>query len=429
MLRFPHCVYIREGPQDVKRIQFPPMTSAIALPGLHSLLAGALVLVLGTLLAERVPFLARYNIPAPIVGGLLFAVVVLLARQTAGITLTLDTSAKSPLLLLFFACVGLTADIRLLKRGGLRLARFLACLFPFLFLQNVLGLLMAKLLGLHPVIGLIAGSITLVGGHGTGAAYADRFAAEHDLLGLMGLTMTSATLGLVLGGVIGGPVASRLIKRVARPAAPTQPAADGAAAGAVLGPTTTPVTTYSVMLALSAALIAVTVGGLIADALAGGPVTVPSFLWCLIAGLVIRNAGPLVGLRTPDAASDLIGASCLSLFLVWTMMTLDLASVAATAGPLLAILAAQTVLVAAWATWIVFRFSGRDYEAAVTAAAFCGFAMGATATAIANMQALAKRHGPAPESFIMVPIVGAFFVDLMNLAVLTLFLLPGVAVK
>jgi glutamate:Na+ symporter, ESS family len=397
------------------------MNTAIALPGLHSLLAGALVLVIGTVLAERVPFLARYNIPAPIVGGLLFAALALVAQKTIGLGVTLDTTAKSPLLLLFFASVGLTADIGLLKRGGVRLVRFLLCLFPFLFLQNALGLLMAKLLGLHPAIGLIAGSITLIGGHGTGAAYADRFAAEHDLLGLMGLTMTSATLGLVLGGIIGGPVASRLIRRLPQSTAP-RPATDG---GAILGPVATPVTTYSVMLALSAALIAVTVGGLVANALEGGAVTVPSFLWCLIAGLIIRNAGPLIGLRTPDAAADLIGSTCLSLFLVWTMMTLDLASVAATAGPLLLILAAQTVLVATWATWVVFRVSGRDYEAAVTTSAFCGFAMGATATAIANMQALARRHGPAPESFVMVPIVGAFFVDLMNLAVLTLFLLPG----
>jgi glutamate:Na+ symporter, ESS family len=157
-------------------------------------------------------------------------------------------------------------------------------------------------------------------------------------------------------------------------------------------------------------------------------VTVPGFLWCLILGLIVRNVGPLLGLRLPDSATELIGSSCLSLFLVWTMMTLDLASVVVLAGPLLVILAAQTVLVAAWAQAVVFRVGGRDYEAAVTAAAFCGFAMGATATAIANMQAVSRRYGPAPESFIMVPIVGAFFVDLMNLAVLTLFLLPGAVV-
>ena len=381
------------------------------------------MLVIGTLLTDRVSFLSRFNIPPPIVGGLLFAMLSLILQQAAGLRLSLDVSAKSPMLLVFFASVGLTADISLLAKGGRRLLRFLACLFPFLFLQNALGVLMANLLGLHPVLGLVAGSITLVGGHGTGAAYAERFAEEHDLLGVMGLTMTSATIGLMLGGVIGGPVASRLVRRLVP--APERPSAEG---GVVVGPTSVPVTTYSVMLSLGAALAAVVGGGVVAGLLEGSAVTVPSFLWCLIMGLIIRNAGPLLGLRLPDSATDLIGSSCLSLFLVWTMMTLDLASVASLAGPLLVILALQTVLVAAWASAVVFRFSGRDYEAAVTAAAFCGFAMGATATAIANMQAVSRRYGPAPESFVMVPIVGAFFVDLMNLAVLTLFLVPGVVV-
>lgn len=395
----------------------------MALAALPSLLAGCLVLVIGTLLTERLPFLSRFYIPAPIVGGLLFALLSLVLQHAAGIRMSLDVSAKSPMLLVFFASVGLTADISLLAKGGVRLMRFLACLFPFLFLQNALGVLMARLLGLHPVLGLVAGSITLVGGHGTGAAYAERFAEEHDLLGVMGLTMTSATIGLVLGGVIGGPVAGRLIRRLVH--APGPPSSEG---GVVVGPTLVPVTTYSLMLALGAALVAVVGGGEAASLLEGSTVTVPGFLWCLILGLIIRNVGPLLGLRLPDSATELIGSSCLSLFLVWTMMTLDLASVVVLAGPLLVILAAQAVLVAAWAQWVVFRLGGRDCEAAVTAAAFCGFAMGATATAIANMQAVSRRYGPAPESFIMVPIVGAFFVDLMNLAVLTLFLLPGAVV-
>jgi ESS family glutamate:Na+ symporter len=396
------------------------MGSTIVLSALASLLAGCLVLTAGFVLTERVSLLARFSIPAPIVGGLLFAALTLLVRQLGGVSLTLDTSARSSLLLLFFASIGLTADIGLLRRGGPRLLRFLAALFPFLVVQNALGVLLAKLLGLHPVLGLVAGSVTLVGGHGTGAAYAERFAQDFDLLGLMGLTMTSATIGLVLGGVIGGPVAGRLIRRLKIREAPA--VADG---GVALGPATTPVTTFSLMVALSAALIAAISGEWVAGLLEGSAVTVPSFLWCLLAGLILRNGGAALGVRIPAPACELLGSSCLSLFLVWTMMTLDLASVATLAGPLLVILAAQAVLVAAWASWVVFRLVGRDYEAAVTAGAFCGFAMGATATAIANMQALARRWGPAPESTVLVPIVGAFFVDLMNLAVLTVFLASG----
>jgi ESS family glutamate:Na+ symporter len=397
-----------------------PVPYEIALTTLPSLLAACIAFAVGSLLTQRVAFLARYSIPAPIVGGLLYAALALIVAKTMGWRLALDTSARGPLLLVFFALVGLTADLALLRHGGVRLVRFLIALFPFLLAQNGLGLAMAHALGLHPALGLVAGSITLVGGHGTGAAYAERFAEEHDILGIMGLTMTAATIGLVLGGIIGGPVAERLVRRTAR--AQAEAPADG---GVVGGPVVTPVTTLSFTLSLAAALVAVIIGTALSSLLEGGPVTVPSFLWCLIVGLVIRNGAAAVGLRLHDAASDLIGALCLSLFLSWTMMTLDLEATLLLAGPLLIILAAQAVLVAFWATFVVFPCLRRDYEGAIFAGAFCGFAMGATATAIANMQALTRRHGPAPQAFVVVPIVGAFFIDLMNLAVLTFFLLPG----
>ena len=343
---------------------------AIELPLLPSLLAACLVLVVGGFLAQRVPLLGRYSIPAPIIGGLLFAVLSLLARRLSGLA------------------------------------------------ENALGLAIAQILGLHPVLGLVAGSITLVGGHGTGAAYAERFAEEHDILGVMSLTMTSATIGLVIGGIIGGRVAEGLIRRILRGAAPS-PVGDGGG-----GPVTTPITAPSFVLSLAAALVAVIAGQALASALKG-VATLPEFLWCLLVGLVIRNGGAAVGLRLHDAASELIGAVCLSLFLPWTIMTLDLGEALRLAGPILIILAAQTVLVAAWANWVTFPLVGHDYESAIITGAFCGFAMGATATAIANMQALTRRHGPSPQIFVIVPIVGAFFIDLINLAVLTFHLCPG----
>ena len=398
------------------------MSSTIALSTLPSLLAACVMLAVGAFLTDRVMLLSRFSIPAPIVGGLLFAVLTLLLQQVAGIGFTRDTTTRSILLLVFFASIGLTADLSLLRRGGPRLLRFLMALFPFLIMQNALGIVIAQLLGLHPALGLVAGSITLVGGHGTGAAYAERFAADYGLLGLMGLTMTSATVGLVIGGVLGGPVAGSLIRRIA-----ALPAAQEG--GDVIGgPAKRPVTTSTLTVALAAVLVAVIAGQAVSGALEGSAVTVPSFLWCLLVGLVLRNVLGAAGVRLPDAATELIGSFSLSLFLVWTMMNLDLVSVVSVAGPLLIILAAQTVLVALWAKMVVFRICGRDYEAAVSAGAFCGFAMGATATAIANMQAVTRRHGPAPESFMVVPIVGAFFVDLMNLAVLTFFLIPGLVV-
>lgn len=392
--------------------------SLISLDVLPSLLAACLVLLLGTALSQRVALLARYSIPSPIVGGVLFAIAAAVLIRTTGHGIAMANTAKSNLLLVFFACLGLTSDLRLLVRGDSRLLRFLLALVPFLLVQDALGVLVARLLGLHPFLGLIAGSITLVGGHGTGAAYVEKFGEATAIPGVMALTMTSATLGLVLGGVVGGPVGERLIRRFNLSALPVS-TANG---DVIMGPTETPVTTVPLVGSMTVALIAVLAGQWLGALLVDAPVTVPDFLLCLLAGLVLRNVGSLFGLRLHDSASDLIGSVCLSLFLAWTMMALDLATVLHTAGPLLIILAIQVALVALWASLVTFRVVGRDYESAVMAAAFCGFAMGATATAIANMQALARRHGPAPQAFLIVPIVGAFFIDIINAVVLTLFL-------
>jgi glutamate:Na+ symporter, ESS family len=390
----------------------------ISFDTLLSLLAACLVLLLGTVLGQRVPLLGRYSIPSPVIGGVLFAIGAAVLMRTTGHGIAMANTAKSDLLLLFFACLGLTSDLRLLLRGGPRLVRFLVALIPFLFAQDALGVLIAKLLGLHPFLGLVAGSITLAGGHGTGAAYIEKFGEASAVPGIMALTMTSATLGLVLGGVVGGPVAERLIRRFNLSPVPAG-VADG---DVIMGPSETPVTTVPLIGSLTVALIAVLVGQWLGALLADAPVTVPDFLLCLLAGLVLRNAGGLLGLRLHGSATELIGSVSLSLFLAWTMMALDLGTVFGLAGPLLIILAAQTVLLSLWASLVTFHVVGRDYESAVMAAAFCGFAMGATATAIANMQALARRHGPAPQAFLIVPIVGAFFIDIINAVVLTLFL-------
>jgi len=395
--------------------------SLVSLDALASLLAACLVLLLGNALCQRIGFLSRYSIPSPVVGGLIFAVAAALLLRLTGKGLSLAAEARSDLLLLFFASLGLTSDLRLLKRAGPRLLRFLAALAPALLVQDLMGVAIALLLGIHPFLGLVAGSITLAGGHGTGAAYVGRFGDASGIPGIMELAMISATLGLVFGGIIGGPVAERLIRRGRL--AGTDRAGDG---GVITGPVHNPVTVMPLIGALAAGLAAVIAGQELAARLAGAPVTVPDFLLCLLAGLLLRNLGaPLLtplGLRLNDAASDLVGAVCLSLFLAWTMMALDLGAVVNSAAPLLVILACQVALVAAWASFVVFRAVGRDYEGAVMSAAFCGFGLGATATAIANMQAISSRHGPAPQAFLIVPIIGAFFVDILNALVLTLFL-------
>lgn len=397
----------------------------ISLTPVQSLLACCLVLVAGRILTTRIGVLSRYSIPDPIVGGLLFAVLATALGTWGGIQISLETNIKPTLLLIFFGCIGLTADLKLLARGGPRLIAFLLALIPFLVLQNAVGLGLAWLLDMHPLMGLIGGTITLVGGHGTGAAYAARFADINNIQDVMALAMTAATIGLVLGGIIGGPVAEWLIRRHK-----LDPRMAGKDANQVLPDVETTAeapTATSFITSLTAVFVTVVVGSYLAGLVEDAPVSLPNFLWCLATGVIIRNFGGYVGIRLDDRVSEIIGSISLSLFLGLTMMTLDLSSVVRLAGPLALMLVAQALVCALYAGWAVFRMLKRDYEAAVMAAAFCGFAMGATATAIANMQALTRRHGPAPESFIVVPITGAFLVDILNVIVLTsLIALPFV---
>lgn len=383
---------------------------------LSSLLAAVVVLLIGTLVNRRVALLSRYNIPDPITGGLLFAMLAALVMETAHFKVTIDQSIKPVLLLMFFAGVGLGADLRTLRRGGKALVIFLILLLPYIVVQNAVGIAMAKALDLHPIFGLVSGSITLVGGHGTGAAYAERFSEVNNLQSVMDLSMTVATLGLIVGGIIAGPVAQFLITRYRLRSEAKEAASDAAQEAAP------PIATVGAIGALAGIFAAVVISRWLAARFTGGSITIPAFLWCMMTGIAIRNLSPFIGLRFDDRATELISNVCLSLFLVMTMMALDLIEVALSAGPFLVIIGMQIVFIILYVVFVCFRFMGRDYEAAVSSAAFIGFNMGSTATAMANMQAITAKHGPAPTSYLIAPLAGAFFVDLMNAFVLTLML-------
>ena len=384
---------------------------------LPSLLLAVVVLLIGTAVNRRVGILSRYNIPDPITGGLLFAAIASVVLAVWGFKVGIDQTIKPTLLLMFFAGVGLSSDLRQLKAGGKALILFLLVLLPYVLAQNVVGVGMTQVLDLHPIYGLVAGSITLVGGHGTGAAYATRFAEINNLQAVMELSMTVATLGLILGGIVGGPVAQFLITRY-NLASTSGTVAENEAREAA----NDPITTTGFIAVLAAILVAVMVGTWLGEKFAGAPITLPTFLWCMLTGVAIRNVLPLVGKPTDDRAAELISGVSLSLFLVMTMMALDLVDIARSAGPFVAIVLVQVVVIVLYAIFVCFRAMGKDYEAATTSAAFIGFCMGSTATAMANMQAITAKYGPAPKSFLIVPLAGAFFVDLMNAIVLTLLL-------
>jgi ESS family glutamate:Na+ symporter len=387
----------------------------IQLDLLFTLLAAFVVLAAGRGLVARVGVLKRFSIPAPVVGGVLVAILLALADGFLGVRVSFDMALRDNLLLMFFTTVGLSADARMLARGGPKLLLFLALSVAFIVVQNIVGVAAAVAMDLHPAVGLLGGSITLTGGHGTGAAYGARFGETMNIVGAMELTMACATTGLVLGSLLGGPLAQYLVRRHnLAPAAPAVAAAATETEGAG-----DDVTAQSVLNTLFAILASLAIGKLLAQLVQGTGFILPDFLFCLLLGVVIRNASAFVpAVRVSDATVDLLGSVSLSLFLVMALMGMRLVDLVSLAGPLLVILALQTIAMAAYAAFVTFRAMGRDYDAAVLAAGHVGFALSSTAAALAIMKTITERNGPSPLAFVIVPMVGAFFIDIANALVI-----------
>src|SRR5262245_36826713 len=382
---------------------------------ISTLLVSMVVLFVGRTLVARVPVLRRYNIPTPVVGGGVVALLLALADAFLHVKLGFNLGLKDTLLLMFFTTVGLAADARMLAKGGPRLLVFLGISLVLIVVQNAIGIGASRLLALHPVVGLLGGSITLVGGHGTGAAYAGRFGETMNIQGVMELTMACATAGLVIGAVLGGPLAEFLLKRY-RLTGPDPAAAEAASASA--GADARPedaVTANSLINTLFVILLCLAGGKVLVGLMAGTGFILPDFVFSLLLGVVIRNAATVTGLfRVSDVTVDVVGNVALSLFLVMALMTMRLLDLVNLAGPLLVILTLQSVAVILYAAVVTFRVMGRNYDAAIMAAGQVGFGMSSTACALAIMKSVTDRHGPSPLAFVIVPMVGAFFIDITN---------------
>ena len=380
----------------------------------------------GRLLVSRVSWLERFSVPAPVVGGVLIAVALAAAQGLAGVNVSFDMSLKDPLLLAFFTSVGLAADARMLAKGGTRLFIFLLICAVYIVIQNAIGLSVAWAMDLHPVVGLLGGSITLTGGHGTGGAYATRFGETMNLQGAMELTMACATAGLVMGGLLGGPLAEWLIRRhrLSGPDPLTQPSPPvGERVGAEDAPIEDAITAGSFMTALFVILACLVGGQMLAHAMQHTGFILPDFLFCLLLGVLIRNVGPFIpGFRLSDASVDLLGGTALSLFLVMALMAMKLLDLANLAGPLLVVLVLQATAMIAYAGLVTFRVMGSNYDAAIMAAGHVGFGLSSTAAALAIMKAVTQRAGPSPLAFLIVPMVGAFFIDILNALIVQAYL-------
>jgi glutamate:Na+ symporter, ESS family len=385
-----------------------------------TLVVAIVVLLVGRLIVANVALLNRYSIPDPVVGGLIAAVVITVLRFGAGVQIAFDMSLQSTLLLAFFSTIGLSADVRMLLKGGTRLLVLLAVVTLFLVLQNALGVAAAIGLDMNPLFGLLAGSVTMSGGHGTGAAYGKLFGEVNNLQGAMEVAMAAATFGLVMGGIVGGPVAERLINRHGlRGDAASGPVAEHSAPGELGPQERRPLSPESFFETVALILFCVGVGSLIAGWVKIPWFTLPTFVWCLLTGIVVCNVFSLTkAYRIDTATLELLGTVCLSLFLAMALMALKLWELVGLALPIIAILAVQTILIALYATYVTFPAMGGNYDAAVIAAGHCGFGLGATPTAIANMQAVTGRHGHSTLAFLLVPIIGAFLIDITNALVI-----------
>lgn len=379
------------------------------------------VLLIGRFVLKRVKFLRDYNIPEPVVGGLLIAVCITIAFKGFGLQIEFDRSLQQPLMLAFFASIGLNADFASLKKGGGTLIKFLIVVGIFLVIQNLIGVGLASSLGESPLLGLLGGSITMSGGHGTGAAWASTFKeAPYLLENGLELAVACATFGLILGGIVGGPVARFLINTYNL----TPKKQEEEHLSAFEAPTKQRlITASSFVESLALIAIALFVGTKIGDALKGTAFNLPTFVWCLFVGVILRNTLSIFKVHQVfEREVSVIGNVSLSLFLASALMTLKLWELANLALPLLILLVAQTIAMVLYAIFVTFRTMGKDYDAAVLAAGHCGFGLGATPTAIVNMQAITQHYGPSHVAFIVVPMVGAFFIDILNAFVIKFFL-------
>jgi ESS family glutamate:Na+ symporter len=376
---------------------------------IHTILLSMVVLFVGRWLVAKIGVLQRFSIPAPVVGGGLVAILLAFADGLAGLKFSFNMALKDSLLLMFFTTIGLAADARMLAKGGVKLVVFLAISAALVVIQNIVGIGAALALDLHPVIGMFAGSITLVGGHGTGAAYAGRLGETMNLQGVMELAMAAATAGLVIGAILGGPITEYLIKRHKL----SGPAQAGTEEQAVRE--TDEVTSRTLMNTLFIVLACLAGGKVLARLVEGTGFILPDFVFCLLLGVAIRNSTIFVkSLPMSDRTIETVGDVALSLFLVMALMTMKLLDLANLAGPLLVILAAQAVVMIAFTVLVTYNVMGRGYDAAVISGGQVGFGLSSTACALAIMKAVTLRHGASPLAFLIVPMVGAFFIDILN---------------
>lgn len=384
----------------------------------QTLALSVVVLMLGQFLKQKINFLEKFCIPSPVVGGLIFSVLTCILYSTGVVEFTFDDTLREVCMVFFFTSVGFQANLKVLKSGGKALAIFLGLVIALIFMQNLLAVGVSHLIGLDSLVGLCTGSIPMVGGHGTAGAFGPVL-EDFNVQGATTICTAAATFGLVAGSLIGGPIGKRLIEK--KHLLDTIVTEDDS----LLIEEEKKHERHSNMYAAAVfqLILAVGLGTIISELLTKTGLTFPIYIGAMIVAAIIRNVGEYSGkFDIYMGEINNLGGICLSLFLGIAMITLKLWQLAELALPLMILLGAQLLIIFLYTYFVVFRVMGKDYDAAVLAAGTCGFGMGATPNAMANMQVLCDRYAPSVKAYLLVPLIGSLFADFINSLVITLFI-------
>lgn len=384
----------------------------------QTLSLSVVVLMLGQFLKQKINFLEKFCIPSPVVGGLIFSVLTCILYSTGVVEFTFDDTLREVCMVFFFTSVGFQANLKVLKSGGKALVIFLGLVIALIFMQNLLAVGVSHLIGLDSLVGLCTGSIPMVGGHGTAGAFGPVL-EDFNVQGATTICTAAATFGLVAGSLIGGPIGKRLIEK--KHLLDTIVTEDDS----LLIEEEKKHERHSNMYAAAVfqLILAVGLGTIISELLTKTGLTFPIYIGAMIVAAIVRNVGEYSGkFDIYMGEINNLGGICLSLFLGIAMITLKLWQLAELALPLMILLGAQLLLIFLYTYFVVFRVMGKDYDAAVLAAGTCGFGMGATPNAMANMQVLCDRYAPSVKAYLLVPLIGSLFADFINSLVITLFI-------
>lgn len=384
----------------------------------QTLAVAVLVLLLGNYLKKKIYFLQKFCIPAPVIGGLIFAIMTCICYVTGIAEFSFDDTLREVCMVFFFTSVGFQANLKVLKSGGKSLIVFLGLVIALIILQNLTAVGLAKLLNLNPLIGMCTGSIPMVGGHGTAGAFGPVL-EDLNIKGATTICTAAATFGLIFGSLIGGPLGKRLIEKHSL----LNTAANDDDSLLVEDEKKHERHTNMYADAVFQLILAIGVGTIFTMLLTKTGLTFPIYIGAMLAAALMQNICEYTGIATIHMGeiNDLGGIS-LSLFLGMAMITLRLWELASLALPLVILLAAQVLLIIIFTYVIEFNIMGRDYDAAILVSGTCGFGTGATPNAMANMQAVCDQYVPSIKAYLLIPLVGSLFADFLNSLVITFFI-------